>query len=135
MTKIILATLCDDVRDEIRQKHSLMGVFTQVVVNDFRMAMPPFCIYAVIGFDAAGTHSISIEFRRVEGDRIFKADSNHDVTAQNSATLLYHATVNLKLANLTLPGPGRYEFAFQCDGQHVGTIPLNVTQPPPRLVQ
>jgi hypothetical protein len=135
MTKIILAALCDDVRVEERNRHSLMGIFSQFNVNDFSSPLPPFCIYAIIGFDIAGSHSISILFRRVEGQPIFRAESNHDISVQDAATLQFHAMTNLRLNNLTLPGPGRYEFAFQCDGQYAGAIPLNVFQPPPRLIQ
>jgi len=134
MTKILLATLCDDVREE-KTKFSLMGVFNQFNVNDFRAPLPPFCILATIGFDTPGNHAISIEFRRVEGDRLFRAESTHELSAQDAATLQYHALVNLRLANLTLPGPGRYEFAFECDGQYVGAIAVNVSQPSPRLMQ
>ena len=135
MTKIILATLCDDVREEKTNKFSLMGVFDQFNVGDFRTPLPLFCIFASIGFDNGGSHTISIDFRRVEGTRLFRATTNHDLGEQSPATLLYHAVINLHFNNLTVPGPGRYEFAFECDGQHVGTLPVNVVQPPPRLVQ
>jgi hypothetical protein len=134
MTKIILATLCDDVREE-KTKFSLMGVFNQFIVQDFRAPLPVFCIFATIGFDTPGSHPVSINFRRVEGEQMFRAESTHEISAQDPATLQYHAIVNLRLANLTLPGPGRYEFAFECDGQYVGVIPVNVTQPSPRLLQ
>lgn len=134
MTRIILATLCDDVREE-KTKYSLMGVFNQFNVVDFRAPLPPFCIFATIGFDKAGSHAVSLEFRRIEGERIFRAESNHDVSVQDLATMQFHALINLRLANLTLPGPGRYEFAFECDGQHTGTLFVNVTQLAPRLVQ
>jgi hypothetical protein len=134
MARIILATLCDDIREE-KTKFSLMGIFNQFNVVDFRAPLPPFCIFATIGFDTPGTHAVSIELRRVEGDRIFRAEQNHAVEVQDPATMQYHALVNLKLANLTFPGPGRYELAFECDGQHTGTVYVNVVQPPPRLVQ
>lgn len=135
MTKIILATLCDDVRQEIGGKKSLMGIFSQFVVNDFRAPLPPFCLYAVLGFDESGVHSVSVEFRRVEGTQIFKADGNHTLEQQDPATQQYHAIINLRFNNMRLPGTGRYEFALQCDGHHVGAIPINVVQPAPRLVQ
>ena len=135
MTRIIVAALCDDVREEKTGKFSLMGIFNRFVVHDFRVPLPAFCIFATIGFDSAGSHPISIVFRRVEGDTIFRADSIHELSLQDQATLQFHALINLRLANLTLPGTGRYEFAFECDGQCIGAVHVEVVQPPPRLVQ
>ena len=135
MTRIIIATLCDDVREEKAGKFSLIGLFNQFTVHDFRVPLPSFCIFATIGFDSPGNHPISILFRRVEGDTIFRAESIHQITEQDRASLQYLALINLRLSNLTLPGAGRYEFAFECDGQYIGAIPVLVVQPPPRLVQ
>src|SRR5688572_5065432 len=101
MTKVVLATLCDDVREEKTNKYSLMGVFNQFTVGDFRTPLPPFCIFASIGFDTPGAHSITIHFRRVEGEQFFSANTTHEIAVPNPATLLYHAYINLRMNNLT----------------------------------
>jgi hypothetical protein len=135
MAKLILATLCDDVRQEKSGKFSLMGMFDQFLVVDFRAPLPSFRLFAQIGFESDGNHSLVIEFRRVEGEMMFKAESTHHVTGINNVTGLYQATINLRFDNLTVPGPGTYEFALHGDGQHIASLPVGVLQAPPRLVQ
>ena len=135
MAKLFLATLCDDVREEKSGKFSLMGIFDRFIVTDFRAPLPSFWLFAQIGFDAEGGHSLTVEFRRAEGEVVLKAETAHQVIGKNSVTGLCHANVNLRLQNLTIPGPGAYEFAIHSDGQHIGSLPVEVIQAPPRLVQ
>ena len=135
MAKLFLATLCDDVREEKTGKFSLMGVFDRFIVADFRAPLPTFWLFAQIGCDTEGDHTLTVEFRRAEGEAIIRADINHHVTGTNSITGLCHANINLRLEHVAIPGPGAYEFALHSDGQHIGSLPVEVIQPPPRLVQ
>jgi uncharacterized protein DUF6941 len=135
MAKLFLATLCDDVREEKSGKFSLMGIFDRFIVTDFRAPLSSFWLFAQIGFDAEGNHSLTVEFRRAEGEVVLKAETAHQVIGTNTVTGLSHANVNLRLQNLTIPGPGAYEFAIHSDGQHIGSLPVEVMPAPPRLVQ
>jgi hypothetical protein len=135
MPKLFLATLCDDVREEKSGKFSLMGIFDRFFVTDFRAALPSFWLFVQIGFDAEGTHTLVVEFRRVEGEVVLKAETAHQVIGKNAVTGLCHANVNLRLQNLTIPGPGAYEFALRSDGQPIGSLAVEVVQAPPRLMQ
>jgi hypothetical protein len=135
MAKLFLATLCDDVREEKTGKFSLMGVFDRFIVGDFRAPLPTFWLFAQIGCDTEGEHALIVELRRVEGESIVRAEIKHHVTGRNSITGLCHANLNLRLEHLTIPGPGAYEVALHSDGQHIGSLPVEVLQPPPRLVQ
>jgi hypothetical protein len=78
---------------------------------------------------------LTVEFRRVEGTSVMQAELKHQAIGKNSITGLCHANINLRLEQLTIPGPGAYEFAPHSDGQHIGSLPVEVLQPPPRLVQ
>ena len=135
MTKLLLATLCDDVREEKTGKFSVMGLFDRFLVTDFRVPLPTFWLFALIGCDTEGEHTLGIEFRRAEGDSVFNAEIKHHAVGVKSATGLYHANVNLRLEHLMIPGPGAYEFAIHSDGNHIGSLPVEVSQPPPRLIQ
>ncbi|MBM4297663.1 MAG: hypothetical protein FJ143_07985 [Deltaproteobacteria bacterium] len=135
MAKLLLASLCDDVREEKSGKFSLMGLFDRFLINDFRAPLPTFWLFALIGCDTEGEHTLAIELRRVEGDPVFHADIKHHALGKNSTTGLCHANINLRLEHLTIPGPGAYEFALHSDGAHIGSLPVEVSQPPPRLVQ
>ena len=135
MAKLFLATLCDDVREEKTGKFSLMGLFDRFLVADFRAPLPSFWLFAQIGCDTEGEHTLTVEFRRAEGEPVMRADIKHQVVSRNIMTGLCHANINLRLEHLTIPGPGAYEFAIHSDGRHIGSLPVEVTQPPPRLVQ
>lgn len=132
MSKLFFATLCDDVREEKSGKFSLMGLFDRFIVGDFRAPLPTFWLFAQSGFDGEGDHGLTIEFRRVEGQSVMRAETRHQVIVKNSVTDFYHANINLRVA---VPGPGAYEFAIHSDGEHVGSLPVEVMQPPPQLVQ
>jgi len=135
MARLLLATLCDDVREEKTGKFSLMGLFDRFLVSDFRAPLPTFWLFALIGCDTEGEHTLTIELRRVEGEPVFHADIKHHAIGRSSTTGLCHANVNLRLEHLTIPGPGAYEFAIHSDGHSIGSLPVEVAQPPPRLMQ
>jgi len=134
MAKLFLATLCDDVREEKTGKFSLMGLFDRFLVADFRAPLPSFWLFAQIGCDSEGEHTLTVEFRRAEGDPVMRAEIKHQVVGRNGMTGLCHANINLRFEHLTIPAPGAYEIALHSDGQHIGSLPVEVTQPPPRLV-
>lgn len=135
MAKLILATLCDDVREEKTGKFSLMGLFDRFLVSDFRAPLPPFWLFVQIGCDREGEHNLDVELRRVEGASVFRAEIKHQAIGKNGITGLCHANINLRFEHLTVPGPGAYEVALHSDGEHIGSLPIEVSQPPPRLVQ
>ena len=76
MAKLFLATLCDDVREEKSGKFSLMGLFDRFIVADFRAPLPTFWLFVQIGCDNEGEHEMTVEFRRVDGPSVLRADLN-----------------------------------------------------------
>ncbi len=112
-----------------------MGLFDRFIVADFRTALPIFWLFALIGCDTEDEHSLTIELRRVEGESVFHTEIKHHAVGMNSTTGLYHANINLRIEHLTIPGPGAYEFALHSDGFHIGSLPVEVAQPPARLMQ
>jgi len=135
MPKLILATLCDDVREEKTGKVSLMGVFDRFIVTDFRVPLPAFWLFAQVGCEREGDHSLTVEFRRSSGDLVLRGEVKHAVVDRNSVTNLHHANINMRLEHVMLPGPGAYEFAILSDGTPIGSVPVDVVQPPTQLLQ
>jgi hypothetical protein len=133
--RLFFATLCDDVREEKSGKFSLMGIFDRFIIGDFRAPLPTFWLFSQIGFDTEGVRDLQIEFRRIEGQSVMRADISHHGSGKNSVTGLCHANINLRVEHLTVPGPGPYEFALRCDGELLGSLAVEVIQPPPQLVQ
>lgn len=135
MPRVLLAVLCDDVRQELAGKISLMGIFTTFHVRDFTQPMPPFHVFAKIGFEAPGDYPIDVELRSSEGQRIFQVQGLAHVDAQDQITSLYTANLNLGMGNLKLPRPGAYEFALRAQSQQIHVIPFEAVVAPPPMVQ
>ena len=134
MAKLILATLCDDVREEKSGKFSLMGLFDRFIVGDFRAQLPTFWLFVQIGCDTEGEHELTVEFRQIGGASVLRADLKHGIAGKSSITGLCHANVNLRLEHVTVPGAGIYEFTFSSDGLEIGALPVEVAQAQSRLV-
>jgi hypothetical protein len=135
MAKLVTAVLCDDVRHEAAGKTSLMGIFTQWIVGDYTTPLPPFHVFVRLAFDAESDHQCEIEFRSIEGQQIFLAQSLIRLETIDAATQLYFANVDLGLTNLLIPRPGQYEFAIRVDNELITSIPCGAITITPRLVQ
>ena len=134
MAKLFLATLCDDVREEKSGKFSLMGLFDRFIFADFRAPLPTFWLFVQIGCDNEGEHEMTVEFRRVDGPSVLRADLKHSIAGKSSFTGLCHANVNLRLEHVVVPSAGVYEFTLRSDGNEIGTLPVEVVQAPARVV-
>jgi len=133
MPKVLFAILCDDVRQEVAGKFSLMGIFGQFHVSDFRNPLPPFNIYAKIEFEQAGNFPIEVEFRSVEGQRIFQLRGSVAVEEPTQGRII--GILNLKLENLRLPRHGEYEVVIIYNNQPLSVLPVEVVIPPQRFLQ
>jgi len=117
MPKVFIAVLCDDVRHEFNNKFSLMGIFSRWNVVDFTKPLPPFHVFARIGFEAEGDHPIEVELRTAEGERRFLMQGVAHLEGKDEVTDLYLTNIEFKLENLMIPRPGNYEFAIRSGGE------------------
>ena len=141
MPRILIATLCDDVREEISGKVSIMGTFNQFRVADFRNAMPPFWIFARIEFEQEGDYPVVIEFRTIEGQRIFQVKGIAQLRTmperpgQPPTLVRLVANLKFKVDNLKLPRDGLYELAFFHNEQLLQTVQIEAVVQRPQFVQ
>jgi hypothetical protein len=135
MPKVLAALLCDDVRRELGNKQSVMGIFSSFNVGDFTKPLQPFHLFAIIGFEKAGQHSLDVELHTIQGEKRFAMTVTTDVNARQDATDLYVANIDLRLGNLTVPRPGLYEFSIKSDGQFLAAVRFDVKVRQPRMVQ
>src|SRR4029450_10624082 len=68
MAQLLFCTLCDDVRFELGNKHTLVGLFDTFNVADFAQPLPPFRVFARFALDAPGTHPVGLRVANAEGD-------------------------------------------------------------------
>ena len=101
---------------------------------DFRAPLPTFWLFVQIGCDNEGEHEMTVEFRRVDGPSVLRADLKHSIAGKSSFTGLCHANVNLRLEHVVVPSAGVYEFTLRSDGNEIGTLPVEVVQAPARVV-
>jgi len=141
MPKVLIATLCDDVREEISTKVSIMGAFNQFRVGDFRNPMPPFWIFARIEFEHEGDYPITTELRTIEGQRIFQIKAIAQVRTtpeplgQPPSLVRPLASLKFKVDNLKLPRDGLYEVAFFHNDQLLQTVQIEAVVQRPGFVQ
>lgn len=141
MPRILIATLCDDVREEISSKVSIMGTFNQFRVADFRNPMPPFWIFARIEFEQEGDYPVIIEFRTIEGQRIFQVKGIAQLrtmperSVQPPTLVRPVANLKLKVDNFKLPRDGLYEIAFFHNDQLLQTVQIEAVVQRPAFVQ
>lgn len=138
MPRVLIVTLCDDVREEIAGKLSLMGLFNQFRVADFRNPMPTFWIYARVEFEQPGDYEIRTELRTVEGQGIFQlrgVAQLRPVSTQQASLALPTADLKFKIDNLALPRDGLYEIALFYNDQLLQTLQVEAVVQRPGFLQ
>lgn len=135
MPCVLLAVLCDDVREEMRGKFSLMGIFSQFMVSDFSKPLPRFKLFAKIGFESEGNHPFTVRLRTGEGQNIFEIRGMVNVREEDEVTSMYTANLNLTFNDLKLPRPGIYELVLAHNEQTFHVIPLQAVMIKPPILQ
>ena len=135
MPCVLLAVLCDDVREEMRGKISLMGIFSQFMVSDFSKPLPRFKLFAKIGFESEGNHPFTVRLRTSEGQSVFEFRGMVNVREEDEVTSLYTANLNLAFDDLKLPRPGIYELVLAHNEQTFHVVPLQAVMIKPPLMQ
>jgi hypothetical protein len=118
-----------------------MGTFNQFRVVDFRNPMPPFWIFARIEFEQEGDYPVVIEFRTIEGQRIFQVKGIAQLRTMperpgHPPTLVRPvANLKFKVDNFRLPRDGLYEIAFFHNDQLLQTVQIEAIVQRPGFVQ
>ena len=132
----MIAVLCDDVRNEVRGKVSLMGLFDNFAVGDVAKPLPAFRLYARIGVTTAGDHAVRVEITSDTNDE-FKVELPGKLNARetSAASGLHEAVMTLGISGLVVPGPGRYLVRFFVDEMALDGPMFTVSQRERRTIQ
>ena len=133
--QVLVAAVCDDVRHEVSNKKSLMGLFTDLSVSDYQQPLPPFTVFVKLGFQNSGTYTVGFNVNSHEGDFGFSLSGPVEATVQNEAHERYVVDMNVGLSNLKVPREGRYSVEVTVDGRAVTHIPFVVKTRKPPIVQ
>ncbi len=133
--EVILAALCDDVRQEMSGKVSLMGVFNRFRVIDFTQSLPSFRAFIQVAVQEEGQYPIVLNIRSEQRD--FKVGMQTAFQAINRDEIYrqYITTINVGFNNLKVPRPGMYYVELECKGNVICSLPVLVTAVEPSPVQ
>jgi hypothetical protein len=126
---IVVTILCDDVRQELGGKISLMGLFETISAPSFPMMHPRFAIMT----EWTGGRG---EFTSVI--RVLAPDQSTVLSESSTRFTLYqeaqrHREVSFRL-NTTFRSPGTYWVELLIDGSRAALVPLPVQQVQPQTV-
>lgn len=134
MPALLLCTLCDDVRFELGNKHTLIGLFDTFNVTDFAQPLPTFRVFVRFALDAPGPHPVALRITNAEGDFRVDITGRLDARAPSEVSGRFESVFSATLTALRLPRPGRYEIRLSVGGHDVGGCAfLAVGAPPPTL--
>ena len=133
--QVFAAVVCDDVRHEVRNKKSLMGLFTDFNVSDYQQPLPRFTVFVKLGFQNSGTYTVGFNVKSHEGDFGFSLSGSVEATVRNEAYQRYVVDMDVGLSNLKVPREGLYFVEVTVDNQAVTHIPFVVKTRKPPVVQ
>ena len=132
--QVIAISICDNVRDEVGGKKSLMGLFTTFYVSDYQQPLPHFAILSRLGFDKSGKHQILMEIRSIQGDFSIRIQGEMVASAtRDQAYDKYLSDLTINMEGFRVPREGRYVVNITVEGNEVAQLPFFVkTVTPPQ---
>ncbi len=113
--------LCDDVRQELGGKFSLMGLFESIYANVFPAVHPRF---AIVNEWTGGKGEFSVKVRLLSPDKkdvLSESESKINLFSETQR----HRDISVRF-NTTFPTPGTYWIEALVDGERVGLTPLHL---------
>ncbi len=112
MPQVLLCTLCDDVRTEVGNKHTLVGVFDSFNVVDYEQPLPKFHVFAKFGIEAGGTYPFRLTVSDDAGEMRSELRGEFEARERSDASGLFEGVLNLAIAGMQIPRAGRYTVRF-----------------------
>lgn len=108
--------ICEDIRQEVGGRVSLMGVLgSKLLVQSFPLPFPKLCLFIEWG-EILGKVNVTLNIIPPEGIDIPKVRPTAPI--QGQAGLVARSMI--VLSNFSFPAPGNYIFEFEADGKIVG---------------
>lgn len=121
--RLLYTLLCDDVRQEIGGKFSLMGLFESIYANAFPAVHPRF---AIVNEWIGGLGEFTVRIRLLSPDRGTVISESEAVIKLYSETQR-HRDISIRF-NTPFKAPGTYWIETTVDGERAGLTPLSVQQ-------
>ncbi len=113
--------LCDDVRQEMGGKVSLMGLFENIYANVFPAVHPRF---AIVNEWTGGKGEFTVKMRLLTPDHE-QSISESEVAITLFSETQRHRDISIRF-NTSFAVPGTYWIETLLDGERVGLVPLTL---------
>lgn len=120
---LVHTILCDDIRQEMGGKFSLMGLFETISAGVFPAVHPRF---AIMNEWSGGRGEFTARIRLLAPDRKTVISESEAKLALFNETQ-HHRDISLRF-NTTFPAPGTYWFEMLLDNEQIALVPLPVQQ-------
>jgi hypothetical protein len=120
---LVHTILCDDVRQEMGGKFSLMGLFETISAATFPAVHPRF---AIMNEWSGGRGEFTARIRLLAPDRKTVISESEAKLALFNETQ-HHRDISLRF-NTTFPAPGTYWIEMLLDNEQTALVPLPVQQ-------
>jgi len=118
---LVHTILCDDVRQEMGGKFSLMGLFETISAGTFPAVHPRF---AIMNEWSGGRGEFIAKIRLLAPDRKTVISESEAKLALFNETQ-HHRDISLRF-NTTFPAPGTYWIEMLLDSEQIALVPLPV---------
>jgi hypothetical protein len=120
---LVHTILCDDIRQEMGGKFSLMGLFETISAGNFPAIHPRF---AIMNEWSGGRGEFIAKIRLLAPDRkTVISESEAKLALFNESQ--HHRDISLRF-NTTFPAPGTYWIEMLLDNEQIALVPLPVQQ-------
>jgi hypothetical protein len=120
---LVHTIICDDVRQELGGKFSLMGLFETISAQAFPVVHPRF---AIMNEWTGGRGEFLSRVRLLAPDRkTVLSESESRFSLYNETQR--HRDISVRF-NTAFPAPGTYWLEVLIDGEQIGLVPLTVQQ-------
>ncbi len=119
--RLLYTLLCDDVRQELGGKFSLMGLFESIYANVFPAVHPRF---AIVNEWTGGRGDFLVRTRLLSPDQREVLSESESKLSLFSETQR-HRDISVRF-NTTFPTPGTYWIESLLDGERIGLTPLHL---------
>jgi hypothetical protein len=119
MPRLSYTLLCDDVRQEVGGKFSLMGLFESIYANAFPAVHPRFAIVNELT-GGKGEFAVKIKLLSPNKEEVL-SESETKISLYNETQR--HRDISVRF-NTTFSAPGTYWLETLVDGERIGLTPL-----------
>jgi len=130
LPKVQYAFFCDDVRREIGDKPSYMGVFGKFHVDDFEKPLRPFYVASLWLFEDQGPKTITVRLIDNEGRDVRKRVEVEipRLGEEKNEFDAYGLNFHIGIANLKVERPGTYFVLFKLGEREMARVPFLVRE-------